>query len=168
MTHSYTFFNFILSEWPILILSLTLYFQSDPLWSLLDCCTPRVRQFGIRNNGHTAYWSISEWLFNFFTLSADRFILLTVTSPHNLAQNKGERLKRWRSERMQAPYKEQKATNVVHLSLYFNMLSCRFTIIAFSLDKAFEWLAAHRPPCTGEKERGLLIKNWCIFLFWRG
>ena len=43
---------------------------------------------------------------------------------------------------MQTPYKEQKASNVVHLSLYWNMLSFSFTIIEFSLDKAFEWLCS--------------------------
>ena len=38
---------------------------------------------------------------------------------------------------MQAPYKEQKASNTVHLPLYWNMLSFSFTIIEFSLDINF-------------------------------
>ena len=35
---------------------------------------------------------------------------------------------------MQAPYKEQNASNVVHLPLYWDVLSLSFTIIEFSLD----------------------------------
>jgi len=34
---------------------------------------------------------------------------------------------------MQAPYKEQNASNAVHLFLYWNMLSFSFTIIEFSI-----------------------------------
>ena len=59
---------------------------------------------------------------------------------------------------MQAPYKEQKASNVVHLSLYFNMLSFSFTTIAFSLDKAFEWLCSTPLPLEPERR---LIKGIC-------
>ena len=54
---------------------------------------------------------------------------------------------------MKALYKEQKASNVVHLSLYWNALSFSFTIIEFPLDIAFEWL--YRTPLPlkrGEKE----------------
>ena len=58
----------------------------------------------------------SNALFALFTLSAERYIPLT--SP----RNKGERLKRWKSERMQRLYKEQKANNAVHLPLYLNVL----------------------------------------------
>ena len=54
---------------------------------------------------------------------------------------------------MQAPHKEQKATNVVHLSLYFNILSFSFITIEFSLDKAFEWLCSTPLPLKrGERE----------------
>ena len=54
---------------------------------------------------------------------------------------------------MQTPYKEQKASNVVHLSLYWNMLSFSFTIIELSLDKAFEWLCSTPLPLQrGERE----------------
>ena len=70
-------------------------------------------------------------LFNLF------HAMLTVTSPPNLPRNKGERLKRGKSERIQTPYKEQKASNVVHLALYWNMLSFSFTIIEFSLVISF-------------------------------
>ena len=55
---------------------------------------------------------------------------------------------------MRAPYKEQKASNIVHLFLYWNMLSFSFTIIEFSLDKAFEWLCSTPLPLQrGERER---------------
>jgi len=38
---------------------------------------------------------------------------------------------------MQASYKEQKASNTVHLFLYWNVLSFSFTTVAFSLDISF-------------------------------
>jgi len=40
---------------------------------------------------------------------------------------------------MQTPYKEQKASNAVHLPfyIYWNVLSFSFTIIAFSLTISF-------------------------------
>ena len=61
---------------------------------------------------------------------------------------------------MQALYKEQKASNVVHLFLYWNMLSFSFTIIEFSLDISFRVAMQHTSPLKkGEKERGLLIPN---------
>ena len=50
------------------------------------------------------------------------------------------KVKRWRSEKMQAPYKEQKTSNAVHLPLYWNVLSFSFTIIECSLDISF-WVA---------------------------
>ena len=54
---------------------------------------------------------------------------------------------------MKAPYKEQKASNAVHLPLYWNGLSFSFTIIAFSLDKAFRWLCSTPLPLKrGERE----------------
>ena len=54
---------------------------------------------------------------------------------------------------MQRLYKEQKASNIVHLFLYWNMLSFSFTIIEFSLDKAFEWLCSTPLPLQrGERE----------------
>ena len=42
VTHFHTLFNFLLPECPILMLYLTLYFQSDPIWSFLGCFTARV------------------------------------------------------------------------------------------------------------------------------
>jgi len=54
---------------------------------------------------------------------------------------------------MKALYKEQKASNAVHLPLYWNGLSFSFTIIAFSLDKAFKWLCSPPLPLKrGERE----------------
>ncbi|EKX96977.1 hypothetical protein HMPREF9151_02309 [Hoylesella saccharolytica F0055] len=44
---------------------------------------------------------------------------------------------------MQTLYKEQKASNVVHLPLYWNVLSFSFTIIEFSLDINFRVLMQH-------------------------
>ena len=59
---------------------------------------------------------------------------------------------------MQTPYKEQKASNVVHLSLYWNMLSFSFTTIEFSLDKAFEWLCSTPLPLERGEREGLLTE----------
>ena len=59
---------------------------------------------------------------------------------------------------MQAPYKEQNASNVVHLFLYWNMSSFSFTTIEFSLDKAFEWLCSTPLPLEPERR---LIKGIC-------
>ena len=54
----------------------------------------------------------------------------------------------------------QKASNVVHLSLYWDVLSCLFIIIELSLDISFRVaMQPHLSPCKGEKERGLLIPN---------
>ena len=44
---------------------------------------------------------------------------------------------------MQVPYKEQSASNVVHLSLYWNMLSFSFTIVECSLDISFRVAMQH-------------------------
>ena len=61
---------------------------------------------------------------------------------------------------MKALYKEQKASNAVHLPLYWNVLSFSFTAIEFSLDISFRGAyAAHLSPWKGEKEKGLLIPN---------
>ena len=68
---------------------------------------------------------------------------------------------------MQAPYKEQKASNAVHLFLYFNVLSCRFTIVAFPLDISFWVVMQHTSPLGKGKKRGLFMPNWgkeCIEL----
>lgn len=55
---------------------------------------------------------------------------------------------------MQAPYKEQKASNAVHLPLYWNVLSFSFTIIEFSLNISFRVVMQHTSPLKkGEKER---------------
>ena len=56
---------------------------------------------------------------------------------------------------MQRSYKEQKASNVVHLSLYWNVLSFSFTIIEFSLDKAFKWLCSTPLPLKRGEIEGI-------------
>ena len=71
---------------------------------------------------------------------------------------------------MQALYKEQKASNAVHLFLYFNVLSCRFTIIAFSLDISFWVVMQHTSPLgNGGKREDYLyridIRNALSWLF---
>ena len=76
----------------------------------------KLRKFGIRNNAHSAYGFISECTFCPF------HAICWEVHPPNLPRNKGERLKRWKSERMQRLYKEQKANNEVHLPLYWNVL----------------------------------------------
>jgi len=54
---------------------------------------------------------------------------------------------------MQALYKEQKASNAVHLPLYWNVLSFSFTIIEFSLDINFRVVMQHTSPLKrGERE----------------
>jgi len=55
---------------------------------------------------------------------------------------------------MQAPYKEQKASNAVHLSLYWNVLSFSFTIIEFSLDISFRVVMQHTSPLGSGGKRG--------------
>ena len=55
---------------------------------------------------------------------------------------------------MQAPYKEQSASNVVHLSLYWNILSFSFTIIEFSLGISFRVLMQHTSPLAKGRKRG--------------
>jgi len=55
---------------------------------------------------------------------------------------------------MQAPYKEQKASNVVHLPLYWNVLSFSFTIIEFSLDISFRVVMQHTSPLKKGRKRG--------------
>jgi len=59
---------------------------------------------------------------------------------HPLLTSPGIKVKKWKSERMQAPYKEQKASNAIHLPLYWNVLSFSFTIIEFFLAISF-WVA---------------------------
>ena len=44
---------------------------------------------------------------------------------------------------MQAPYKEQKASNAAHLPPYWNVLSFSFTIIEFSLAISFRMVMQH-------------------------
>ena len=72
-----------------------------------------------------------------FPSPATYFNLLYPTLPTQV------KVKRWKSERMQAPYKEQKASNAVHLPLYWNVLSFSFTIIEFSWYKLSSGYAAH-------------------------
>ena len=64
------------------------------------------------------------------------------------------KVKRWKSERMQAPYKEQKASNAVHLPFYWNVLSFSFTIIEFSLDISFWTAMRHISPLEKGRKRG--------------
>ena len=71
---------------------------------------------------------------------------------------------------MQAPYKEQKASYVVHLSLYFNVLSFFFIIIEFSLDISFRVVMQHTSPLgNGGKREDYLyridIRNALSWLF---
>ena len=55
---------------------------------------------------------------------------------------------------MQALYKESKASNAVHLSLYWNVLSFSFTIIELSLGISF-WVAMrHTSPLKKGRKRG--------------
>ena len=55
---------------------------------------------------------------------------------------------------MKALYKEQKASNAVHLPLYWNVLSFSFIIIEFSLDISFRVLIQHISPLEKGKKRG--------------
>ena len=55
---------------------------------------------------------------------------------------------------MQALYKEQNASNVVHLPLYWNVLSFSFTIIEFSLDISFRVVMQHTSPLFKARKRG--------------
>ena len=65
--------------------------------------------------------------------------LLRGTSPPNLP-DKGEKVKKWKSERMQAPYKGKKQVMQYTSPLYWDVLSFSFTIIEFFLDISF-WVA---------------------------
>ncbi len=55
---------------------------------------------------------------------------------------------------MQAPYKEQKASNAVHLPFYWNVLSFSFTIIEFSLDINFRVVMQPTFPLEKGRKRG--------------
>ena len=55
---------------------------------------------------------------------------------------------------MQAPYKEQKASNAAHLSLYWNILSCSFVTIDFSLDISFRVVMQYTSPLAKGRKRG--------------
>ena len=59
---------------------------------------------------------------------------------------------------MQAPYKEQKASNAVHLPFYWNVLSFSFTMIECSLDISLRVVMQHTSPLgAGEKiDKGYL------------
>ena len=54
---------------------------------------------------------------------------------------------------MQTLYKEQKASNAVHLSLYWNRLSFSFTIIEFSLGISFRVVMQHTFHLEKERKR---------------
>ena len=56
---------------------------------------------------------------------------------------------------MKALYKEQKASNPVHLSLYWNVLRFSFTTIEFSLDISFRVLMQHTAPLEKGKREGI-------------
>ena len=107
-----------------------------------------MREFGIRNNAHSVYGFISECTFCPF------HAICWEVHPPNLPRNKGERLKRWKSERMQRLYKEQKANNAVHLPLYWNVL--RFFLYNYWVPPWYKLLngyAAHPLPfLRGERE----------------
>ncbi len=64
---------------------------------------------------------------------------------------------------MQAPYKEQKASNTVHLPLYWNMLSFSFTIIEFSLDINFRVAMQHTSPLGKGRKRGITYYRTDVF-----
>jgi len=55
---------------------------------------------------------------------------------------------------MKALYKEQKASNAVHLPLYWNGLSFSFTTIEFSLDISFWVVMQHTSPLEKGRKRG--------------
>ena len=55
---------------------------------------------------------------------------------------------------MQAPYKEQKASNAVYLPLYWNVLSFSFTIIEFFLDISVRVIMQHTSPLEKGRKRG--------------
>jgi|GEM_PF-1177124 len=55
---------------------------------------------------------------------------------------------------MQAPYKEQKASNAAHLPPYWNVLSFSFTIIEFSLIISFRMVMQHTSPLEKGRKRG--------------
>ena len=73
---------------------------------------------------------------------------------------------------MQAPYKEQKASNAVHLPLYWNVLSFSFTTIEFSLDKAFKWLCSTPLPLKRGEREGITYAELTFFMiteqYWWG
>ena len=55
---------------------------------------------------------------------------------------------------MKTLYKEQKASNAVHLSLYWNILSFSFTIIECSLAISFRVAMQHTSPLEKGRKRG--------------
>ena len=68
---------------------------------------------------------------------------------------------------MKALHKEQKASNAVHLFLYWNVLSFSFISIEFSLDKAFKWLCRTPLPLQrGEREGITYTELTYILLFY--
>ena len=66
---------------------------------------------------------------------------------------------------MQAPYKEQKASNVVHLSLYWNVLSFSFTTIEFSLDISFRVTMQHTSPLQRGEREGITYTELTYLLY---
>ena len=94
----------------------------------------------------------------YWTIERAYFILL-----HILLASPGIKVKGWKGEKMKGGRQNnerQKASNAVHLSLYWDVLSCLFTIIEFSLDISFRVaMQPHLSPWKGEKKRGLLMPN---------
>ena len=66
---------------------------------------------------------------------------------------------------MQTPYKEQKASNAVHLSLYiyWNVLNFSFTIIECSLAISFRVAMQHISPLGKGRKRGDYLYRTKVF-----
>jgi len=62
-------------------------------------------------------------------------------------------------------YKEQKASNVVHLSLYWNALSFSFTTIEFSLDISFRVAMQNTSPFEKGRKRGDYLYRTDVFIY---
>ena len=125
-----------------------------------------------RDKGERVFpgWRNKDESLYVFLSPATYFNLLYPTLPTQV------KVKRWKSERMQAPYKEQKASNAVHLPLYWNVLSFSFTVIEFSLDISFRVVMQPTSPLGKVRKRGDYlcrtdIRNalsWLFAVCWLG
>ena len=90
-----------------------------------------------------------------FTLSAERYIPLLTSPRINVKGWKGEKVKGGKQH-----IKSKKTSNIVDLSLYWNVLSCSFTIIECSLDISF-WVAMQHtsPLAKGRKREDYLYRT---------